>query len=360
MSPAATNQQDWDKYVTDVAATHVRRDDVQYPGDEWGAQAQWRELFDSLFRPAGVTEWKNALEIGQGAGKYTKMVFDASPECRIAAFDISSEYLKVCGERLSDEVAAGRLLLEHLPDEHPDEMILALERLGMAGKLDGFFSMDAMVHVDLQYLIAYFLTASVALREGGHLILTLADASTARGFDFLIARTATFYPRKLDPLGKFEWGSRDIARSIVERLGFEVVRCDSPPNNRGRDVHLIARLVNRDAAREASWALARETGAHRQRVAHPTAVPPTFEWPTVDGATKYTVDFSLNRFGSPLDTGMNGLEIAPDGPRTFAVPQEFWATFQMDRPLSWRVVAHCPDRLRIANRGIIVRSDESG
>ena len=320
MPSAATNQQDWDKYVTDVAAKHADRDDVRYPGDEWGAEQQWRELFESLFHPAGVGEWKQAIEIGQGAGKYTKMVFDAAPDSRIAAFDVSSEYLKVCGERLSDEVDEGRLLLEHLADKQPDEMVLALERLGMAGKLDGFFSMDAMVHVDLQYLIAYFLTAAATLREGGHLILTLADASTPTGFDFLIARTSIFYPRKHDPLGKFEWVSRDIARSIVERLGFEVVRCDSPPNDSGRDVHLVAKMVNREAAREASWALVRETPEQRRRVNHPTAEPPTLEWPEVEGARRYTVQFSANRFGTLLDTGISGLDIPADGERSFKVP----------------------------------------
>ena len=360
MPPAATNQQDWDKYVTDVAAKHADRDDVRFPGDEWGAEAQWHELFESLFRPAGVGEWKQALEIGQGAGKYTKMVFDAAPDCRIAAFDVSSEYLKVCGERLSHEVDAGRLLLEHLADRQPDEMVLALERLGMAGELDGFYSMDAMVHVDLQYLIAYFLTAAVTLREGGHLIMTLADASTPTGFDFLIARTSTFYPRKQDPLGKFEWASRDIARSIVERLGFEVVRCDSPPNDTGRDVHLVARMADRDAAREASWALVRETAEQRRRAPHPTSEPPTLEWPAVERATKYTVQFSANRFGSLLDTGMSGVTVGADGQRTFAVSPEYWSSLQLNRPLSWRVIAHCPDRLRVASRGIVVRRDESG
>ena len=359
MSSPATNQQDWDKYVTDVAAKHADRDDVRFPGDEWGAEAQWHELFESLFSPAGVGEWKQALEIGQGAGKYTKMVFDAAPDCRIAAFDVSSEYLKVCGERLSHEVGAGRLLLEHLADKQPDEMVLALERLGMAGELDGFFSMDAMVHVDLQYLIAYFITAAVTLREGGHLIMTVADASTRTGFDFLLARTSTFYPRKHDPLGKFEWASRDIVRSIVERLGFEVVRCDSPPNDTGRDVHLIARLVNRDAARDASWALVRETAEQRRRVNHPTSEPPTLEWPQVEGARRYTVQFSANRFGTLLDTGISNLEIPADGACRFEVPSEFWSGLQQNLPVSWRVLADCPDRLRIPNRGIAVRRDET-
>ncbi len=357
MPPAATNQQDWDKYVTDVAAKHADRDDVRYPGDEWGAEAQWNELFDSLFRPAGVEGWKQAVEIGQGAGKYTKMVFDAAPDCRIAAFDVSSEYLKVCGERLSDEVDAGRLLLEHLQDKQPDEMVLALERLGMAGSLDGFFSMDAMVHVDLQYLISYFLTAAVTLREGGHLIMTLADASTQTGFDFLIARTATFYPRKHDPLGKFEWVSRDIARSIVERLGFEIVRCDSPPDDNGRDVQLIAKMVDREAARAASWALARETAEQRRRVSQPTTQPPTFEWPQIEGAEKYTVEFSANRFGSVLDTGMSGVEIGAGDERRFTVSPDYWSNLRVNLPISWRVIAHCPDRLRVAARGIVVRRD---
>ena len=168
-------------------------------------------------------------------------------------------------------------------------MILALERLDMAGKLDGFFSMDAMVHVDLQYLIPYFLTAAVALREGGHLIMTLADASTPAGFDFLISRASAYYGADVEPLGKFEWASRDIARSIVERLGFEVVMCDSPPDNEGRDIHLVARMVDREAARNASWALVHEAAEHRRRAPHPTDQPPVLDWPQVEKADHYTV-----------------------------------------------------------------------
>ena len=353
MTPSTTRQ-DWDKYVTDLAPKFLKRDDVRWPGDEWGDEAQWREFFDSLFGPANAAEWKQAVEIGQGAGKYTKLLLDSAPECRVAAFDASSEYLKVCGERLAAEVEAGRLVLEHLPLERSDEMILALERLGMAGKLDGFFSIDAMVHVDLQYLIPYFLTAAVALREGGHLVMTLADASTERGFQFLISRTSAYYGPEVEPLGKFEWMSREIARSIVERLGFEVIRCDSPPNDRGRDIHLIARLVDRDAALKSSWALVHEEQAHRRRVPHPVSRPPVLEWTKVENAERYTVDFSQNRFGTLFGTGLGENEIPADGELKFTVPTTLWSAAPAARPLFWRVIADCPDRLRIANRGIVV------
>ncbi len=355
MSPPSASRQDWDKYVTDVSARFTQRSDVRWPGDEWGDAEAWQQQFEELFMPAGVTGWKTAVEIGQGAGKYTKMVFDAAPESRIGAFDVSSEYLKVCGERLAAEVESNRLVLEHLAGAQSDEMILALERLGLAGTLDGFYSIDAMVHVDLQYLIPYFLTAAVALREGGHLIMTLADASTKTGFDFLISRTSVYYAPETEPLGKFEWMSRDIARSIVERLGFEVIRCDSPPDNTGRDIQLIAKMVDREAARNASWALVHETAKQRRRVEYPAAEPPVLDWPKVEEAERYTIEFSQNRFGTLLSTGLGDLEVPADGERVFRVPDAFWSKYQAARPLFWRVVARCPDRLRVPNRGIVVR-----
>ena len=355
MAPS-TDRQDWDKYVTDVAPKFTQRSDVRWPGDEWGDEGVWRETFESLLLPAGAADWKQAVEIGQGAGKYTKLLFDAAPECKVFAFDVSSEYLKVCGERLAAEVENGRLVLEHLAGERSDEMILALERHGVAGTLDGFFSIDAMVHVDLQYMIPYFLTAAVVLREGGHLVMTLADASTEAGFEFLVSRASAFYGSGGDPLGKFEWMSRDIARSIVERLGFEVIRCESPPDNDGRDIHLIARLVDRDAARRASWAIVHEELKDRRRVEHPTSSPPVLEWPQVENAERYTIEFSQNRFGTLFDTGLGGLELPAGADREFRIPGDFWSGYQAARPLFWRVVAECPDRLRIPNRGIVVRS----
>jgi cyclopropane fatty-acyl-phospholipid synthase-like methyltransferase len=347
------NQQYWDKYVTEQFPRQADRDDVRWPGDEWGAEQRWMRSFETLFQPAEVENWKNAVEIGQGSGKYTKLVFDAAPECKIAAFDVSSEYLSVCGERLAEEKEAGRLHLEHLKSERADEMILALERLGMAHQLDGFFSMDAMVHVDLQYLMAYFLTASVALREGGYLIMTLADSTTDRGFDFLVSRIARFYGQQGQPVGKFEWISNEIVRSVLGRLGFEIVKADNPPHGTGRDIHLLARLADPTRGRDLSWALCDEPGEQRQAERFPASEAPTLRWPAVEGAAEYSVEFSLNKFGTVLEPEFGPVRLA-DG-NEFTLPDSFWADFQHGRPLHWRVIGECPDRRRVANRGIVVR-----
>src|ERR1044071_595257 len=127
-------QKYWDKYVTELFPKGASRADVRWPGDEWGEEQRWKRLFETLFKPAGVHEWKMALEIGQGSGKYTKPVLDAAPQCVVAAFDVSGEFLKVCGERLAEEKQAGRLHLELLQCQRSDEMILALEKLGMSRK----------------------------------------------------------------------------------------------------------------------------------------------------------------------------------------------------------------------------------
>jgi SAM-dependent methyltransferase len=353
-------QQYWDKYVTELFPKSPDRDDVHWPGDEWGAEQRWARFFDRLFRPYELETWKHAVEIGQGSGKYTKLVLDAAPECKVAAFDVSSEFLKVCGERLAEEKADGRLFLEHLKSERADEMILALERLDMAGKLDAFFSMDAMVHVDLQYMMAYLLTAAVALREGGYLIATMADATTEHGFHFLVSRIARFYSLQGRPVGKFEWTSADIAKSILRRLGFEIVRCAAPTvDGVRRDIEIVARLQDRGPAYELSWALCDEPHEQRRTERHPTESPPTLSWPEVEGSTAYSVELSLNKFGSLLETDFSPLRIPSDQGREFPLPESFWAGFQLGRPLHWRVIGECPDRRRVARHGVVVRVEGS-
>lgn len=257
----AKTTQDWDHYVTQLSSSVVAQQKLAWPGDEWGTQEEWQHTFESLFLPCDVAAWKQALEIGQGSGKYTKMVLDAAPECRVVAFDTSQRFIEVCRERLGAEVGAGRLSLEHLRGKRPNEMLQAVEQAGLRRRLDAFFSIDAMVHVDLQYLITYFLTGALVLRPGGHLIMTLADATTERGFKALLKGIGRFYHLPVSSVGKFEWMSRDMAASLVERLGFTVVKCAAPPRNTGRDIHLIARLDQPEVAEAYAGALRKRAEA---------------------------------------------------------------------------------------------------
>ncbi|MGH8542407.1 MAG: hypothetical protein ACREX3_01915 [Gammaproteobacteria bacterium] len=100
-----------------------------------------------------------------------------------------------------------------------------------------------MVHVDLQYLIVYLITAALTLRPGGKLILTLADATCDRGFRKLLTDIQRTWITQNRPLGrgKFEWMSSDMVRLILPRLGFEVDLLDTL---RRRDMRVIASLID--------------------------------------------------------------------------------------------------------------------
>lgn len=209
----------WDEWVErwDV----VRGDrDLEWPGDNWGTPEGWEQLFQSLFVPAGVGEWQRAVEIGPGSGKYTVKVLATSP-AHVRAYDVSEKFLQICHTRCHDAVADGRLTLGALDTGRADWLLDDLTRAGWRRAVDGFYSIDSMVHVDLQYLIAYLLTAALVLREGGSLVLTVADATTEHGFERLLSDTAHFYPGQSEPPGnKMEWMSPDLVRAILARLGF--------------------------------------------------------------------------------------------------------------------------------------------
>lgn len=213
----------WDHYVD-------RHEGDDWPGDEWGRPGWWEEVFDLLFRPH-VTDWKRAVEIGQGSGKYTLKVLAAS-EATVRAYDVSSQFLEVCADRCRSEIDGGRLRL-HLLNEKPNEMLCDLA--DWRGEIDAFYSIDAMVHVDLQDLIAYLLTAALTLRQGGRLILTLADGTTPQGFKKLLRDIRTFYR---ESGAKFEWLGPDLIRATLLRLGFEA----DLMREAGHDLFVVATL----------------------------------------------------------------------------------------------------------------------
>jgi SAM-dependent methyltransferase len=234
----------WDAYVNafaEINSATSRR--VDWPGDEWGTPEGWKELYEELFVPAGVKVWQRAVEIGPGSGKYTVKVLADSPAV-VRAYDVSAEFLKVCETRCNKAIREDRLSLHLLNSEQPDQMLTDIVNCGWKRTIDAFYSIDSMVHVDLQYLIAYLITAGQVLRPGGKLILTLADATSEAGFRKLVEDINPFYYTQGRPSGKFEWLSPDMIRSILSRLGFELEYMDGSK----RDVHVIASLANLERA----------------------------------------------------------------------------------------------------------------
>jgi SAM-dependent methyltransferase len=207
----------WDGYIQKWPEQTSK--ELEWPGDEWGTEEGWRLTFETLFVPAGVNDWKKAVEIGQGSGKYTLMVLDNAPAV-VRAYDVSSKFLEICKERCRDQVDQGRLSLHLLDSVQPDQMLLDLTSAGWRRQVDGFYSIAAMVHVELQELIVYLLTAALVLKPSGKLILTLADVTRPGGVKRLLEHIPKHYRQVR--AGRFKWLGPDIIHSVLEGVGFDV------------------------------------------------------------------------------------------------------------------------------------------
>ena len=167
MAKESTYSKYWDQYIEDdLQVEQAGRDDLEWPGDEWGTQEQWENIYQLMFvRTGGVERWSRAVEIGQGSGKYTLKVL-ANPQVTVRAYDVSARFLDVCRERCAAEVEAGRLSLHRIDPGTPRYLLSNLTEAGWRRQVDAVYSIEAMVHVDLQYLMAYLLTAAAVLEAG--------------------------------------------------------------------------------------------------------------------------------------------------------------------------------------------------
>ena len=178
----------WDYY-----ADRTKRDGEFWPGDEWGTAASWDRLFKTLFMSSGVEKWQRCLEVGSGSGKYTIKVLNKSPADIIAA-DISAGYQQHLKARLN-EIGLSSRVTTVLIDNNSATLLKHIEEKDWIGKLDAFYSIDAMVHVDLQYLIAYLVTAAYTLKVGGKVVMTVANCCSDLGFEKLISDTPRIFKR---------------------------------------------------------------------------------------------------------------------------------------------------------------------
>ena len=254
-------EQRWDLYVDDWGKTikrvqtqekdKDRRGDhsfrntmerggkLEYPGDEWGGGLveNWNQTFGLLFPVDEISKWRHVIEIGSGGGKFTALLLERNPGVRIACLDVSSKFLGVIEKRFAD-IYGKQVFTYHIDCTRPYPVEEALAELNWDEGIDALFSIDAMVHVDLQHLMSYLVSAARQLKKGGYLIMTLADCTTEAGFNKLIKEVEPCFLAQGQPTARFEWTSPDAVRFVVERLGFEIVTLESP----GRDLHLVARL----------------------------------------------------------------------------------------------------------------------
>ncbi len=233
-------QEVWDDYVEDYRKSG---DKDKLPGDEWGTPESWTRLFNNLFIPNIERSSTRFVEIGAGAGKYTKLVLDHFRDSSVHTFDVSPKYTDILIDRFQNEISQNRVFTS-LIDENPKTIRNVLTENAWTGKVDCFYSIDAMVHVDLQYLIVYLLTAADVLNPNGTIILTLADATSDRGFKKLVGDIDSFFKQQGGFSYKFEWQSPDLIANILGRLGFTApVFFD----HNGRDIAVAARLKSRQS-----------------------------------------------------------------------------------------------------------------
>ncbi len=230
-STTSTYAEYWDAYVErfpKLKASLGDNDNIAWPGDEWGTPDRWRVLFSQLFLSKIDTPPKTAIEIGSGAGKYTLMFMESFQTARLIAADVSSAFLDTLQERCAELISSGRLNTALIDNDH-NALINIANKFGIAaGELDVLFSIDAMVHVDLQYLVAYWISAQELLRPGGKMIMTVADATRDGGFAKLNKDVSRLFSLQGQQTDKFEWLCPQLVESVLGRLGFDVEGVEPP------------------------------------------------------------------------------------------------------------------------------------
>jgi len=235
----------WDQYVQRFYATHP----TGVPGEEWGDERIWRFRFETLFKPYGIDLCRLACEIGAGSGKYTRKVLD-SADARIICADVSEKFLSVLRQEMQREIEAGMVIPVYLEAKRPDELLTHIINHGMSGNLDFFYSIDTMVHIDLQIAMAYWITAALTLKTGGKLAMTLADPTTERGSQKLFGDIKPYYPQQGIPGLRFAWMSKDLVTNLLEKIGFRILRCDhpAPVGLKPRDMFVVAERFDLEKA----------------------------------------------------------------------------------------------------------------
>ncbi|MGX9962991.1 methyltransferase [Roseomonas sp. F4] len=227
----------WDRQAPRATAGHPTRPPAQ-------------ALLDQILVPAEVETWRRAVEIGPGDARYTSALLRACPRLTLTVFDVSDKVMRAAAAKLTTPVAEGRLGFLPIDPLHPDAMLTTFEREHLAREVDAVISIDALMHVDLQYLIAYWLNAALLLKPGGWLVFSVADPTTAEGFERLLADLPNAVAGPGQVGQRLEYLSYGLLRPLLERFGFDVTyaghwTADAAP---GRDLFIVAQLIRPEAA----------------------------------------------------------------------------------------------------------------
>jgi len=171
---------------------------------------------------------------------------------RVWGFDVSGALMRAAAARLAPEVKAGRLAYHRIDPVHPDAIFKLFEGRRQKREVDAVFSIDAMVHVDLQYQLAYLLNAALLLKPGGWLIWQVADATSPAGLAKLFADIGTYFPFQGQACTRSEFQSPAMMKALLENLGFEVPYMwnwnPADGGGNGRDLFLMAQLARPEQA----------------------------------------------------------------------------------------------------------------
>ncbi|MGG5887283.1 methyltransferase [Falsiroseomonas sp. HC035] len=209
-----------------------------------------------IFGMADSAGWRRAIEIGTGDGRYAEALLRANPAVKLTVFDVSDRVMKAAAAKLADHVDAGRLGFLPVDPLHPDGVLGAFGREELKRDVDAVFSIDAMVQVDLQYQLAYWLNAALLLRPGGWLVFNVADATTEAGFAKLVGDIRRYFPWQGQACTRFEYQSFTLVRPLLERLGFDIAYAGhwdphagpGDASEAGRDLFVVAQLARPEAA----------------------------------------------------------------------------------------------------------------
>ncbi len=244
MSKKRSYHDDWDEYVDNCEfyapkePTYKVGKYLSFPGDEWGDKEYWERITNTYLKPylpensTGI-----AVEIGSGSGKYTLEIVDCVS--KIICFDVSRKFMEIAKTRLREYVDRGKVYFEFLELLNCYEIKILLTKHRVVGKVDLFFSIDSMVHVELHTLIAYFLNAAICLKVGGHMVMTVAGCTNNEGFERLLGEMPWCYGGTR-PSHQFYFLSKDIIEFCLEKLGFEILECEQE-----RDILFVAKKTEK-------------------------------------------------------------------------------------------------------------------
>ena len=256
----------FNRFVDEVHPQHRTATGERYawPGDEWSSPDLRERIFSVLMAGLKLGTVKRIVEIGPGSGKYTEMLLRRSA-CAVRAYDMSDRFLDVLGNRCHEAIRQGRLTTHLMNWEANRGFLDDLAAAGWTRTIDALVGVDVFIHIDLQALVVYLLTAALALRHEGKLLATFANPLSPSGTQALLAGVREYAAFQTRPSSKFHWITNETLRALLPILGFRIdnlVDGDGATLDFGRS-YVVATLSDLSAAEGLRALLDEDASANR-------------------------------------------------------------------------------------------------